>query len=318
MSRIRSIHPGQWTDEAFVSCSMAARLLALALRNEADDNGIFEWKPVQIKMRLFPIDAVDIAALLGELVSNGLVQRFEASGKSYGAVRNFRRYQNPRRPKPVHPFPASLGGYVGLPCPDVTDEAAERGDDEPPPFPTNAGTGSVEDDPFPTNAGTAPQREEGEEGNGNRRGMGAGDARAADDPLDALCVRIEEIAGADRHKQTRWMTASGVVAGWLARGADPDLDILPTVRAVMAKRANSAKPPPSGPEYFREAVFEAVDARKANPSRKPSSSRDGPSSGTVTAFNAGSAYSEAWKAWRDGGRAGREPQRADFEQRGAA
>ena len=56
MPRIRSVHPGQWTDENFVSCRPTARLLALGLRNEADDQGIFEWKPLTLKMRLFAAD----------------------------------------------------------------------------------------------------------------------------------------------------------------------------------------------------------------------------------------------------------------------
>ena len=38
----------------------------------------------------------------------------------------------------------------------------------------------------------------------------------------------------------------------------------------------------------------------------------------IGAFQSGSAYTEAWKAWRDGGKVGPEPKRSDFEQRGAA
>ena len=56
MARIRSLHPGQWTDEAFVAVSPLARLLALGLRNEADDEGVFPWKPVTLRMRLLPAD----------------------------------------------------------------------------------------------------------------------------------------------------------------------------------------------------------------------------------------------------------------------
>ena len=114
MARIRSTHPGQWTDEDFVACSFAARLLALGLRTEADDNGVFEWKPLVIKMRLFPADAVDVPALLAELSANRQVASFEHSGKQYGAIRNFRRWQRPEKPKSWHPLPDSLRSYVGL------------------------------------------------------------------------------------------------------------------------------------------------------------------------------------------------------------
>ena len=120
MARIRSLHPGQWTDEDFVACSMAARLLALGLRNEADDNGVFEWKPLAIKMRLFPADAVDVAVLLDELSANNQVRAFEDSGKRYGVIRNFRRWQRPDKPKSWLPLPDDLRPYAGL----VDDKSA--------------------------------------------------------------------------------------------------------------------------------------------------------------------------------------------------
>lgn len=113
MARIRSVHPGQWTDEAFVACGAFARLLALGLRNEADDDGIFEWKPVTLKMRLFPNDAVDLGALLSELVATDQIIRFEMGGKSYGAIRNFCLYQRPKKPNPVHPKPETVLHYIG-------------------------------------------------------------------------------------------------------------------------------------------------------------------------------------------------------------
>ena len=81
MARIRSIHPGQWTDEDFVSCSAFARLLAIALRNEADDQGVFEWKPISLKMKLFPADAIDINELLAELVTFSQIKNFEYDGR---------------------------------------------------------------------------------------------------------------------------------------------------------------------------------------------------------------------------------------------
>ena len=68
MSRIRSIHPGLWTDDSFMSLSAFARLLYIGLLNEAWDDGVFEWKPLTIKARIFPVDSVDVPALLDELV----------------------------------------------------------------------------------------------------------------------------------------------------------------------------------------------------------------------------------------------------------
>ena len=114
MARIRSMHPGQWTDEAFVSCSPMARLLAIALRNVADDQGVFEWKPLGLKMQIFPGDSVDVVALLAELSATDQVREYEASGKRYGAIRNFRKWQRPEKPKAVHPIAESILLYVGL------------------------------------------------------------------------------------------------------------------------------------------------------------------------------------------------------------
>lgn len=125
MARIRSLHPGQWTDEAFVSVSPTARLLALALRNEADDNGIFEWKPAGLKMRLFPMDAIDITALLSELLSADIVRQYEHGGRQFGAIRNFGRYQRPKKPKYIHFITDEFRTYVAS-----REFGSEPGDDD--------------------------------------------------------------------------------------------------------------------------------------------------------------------------------------------
>ena len=114
MPRIRSVHPTQWSDEDFVSLSFAARLLCIAIRNECDDKGIFEWKPLTIKMRLFPADSLDVVPLLAELARADAVVSYEMDGRKYGAVRNFRVFQRPKKPNDIHPMPDELRTYVGL------------------------------------------------------------------------------------------------------------------------------------------------------------------------------------------------------------
>ena len=116
MARIRSVHPGLFTDEAFVSLPMAARVLLIGVWTESDDHGIFEWKPLGLKMKIFPADAFtneDVADLLGTLVSADCVVQFEVDGKSYGAVRNFCKWQRPKKPTYRHPFPNQYRTYVG-------------------------------------------------------------------------------------------------------------------------------------------------------------------------------------------------------------
>lgn len=114
MARIRSTHPGQWRDEDFVELSFGARLLALAIRNEADDQGVFEWKPKQIKMNCFPADSVDIDALLSEIVAANIVKTYEIDGHKYGAIRNFRLYQRPKTPNAIYPLTDEIRKYVAI------------------------------------------------------------------------------------------------------------------------------------------------------------------------------------------------------------
>lgn len=123
MARIRSLHPGQWTDDSFVACSPLARLLTLGLRNEADDNGIFEWNPTKLKMRILPADNCDMGALLGEIEASGQVQRYHVNGREFGIIRNFKRFQKPKKPSYLHPLPEQV--------PDGLDVSK-------PPFPTSS------------------------------------------------------------------------------------------------------------------------------------------------------------------------------------
>lgn len=130
MSRIRSVHPGFFTDEDLVQASRDARLLVIGLWVEADDKGTFEWKPLTLKMRIFPADHVDIETLLTELVSIDALTDYEIDGRKYGAIRNFRKYQRPKKPNDIHPIPDELRTYVGL-----TEQVSEA---VPNQFPTSA------------------------------------------------------------------------------------------------------------------------------------------------------------------------------------
>lgn len=114
MARIRSVHPGLFTDEAFVSLSMTARVLYIGIWTEADDHGVFEWKPLQFKMRLMPADTADVSALMDEMARCNSVKRFTSEDKSYGLVRNFCKYQRPKKPKYTHFMPQELRTYAGL------------------------------------------------------------------------------------------------------------------------------------------------------------------------------------------------------------
>lgn len=113
MARIRSIHPDQWCDEEFVELPMEARLLAIGLRNFADDKGIFEWKPKTIKMKIFPADDVDVDASLDALLMQNQCIKFTSNGKTYGAIKNFLKFQRPKNPNNIHPISKAAAQYVG-------------------------------------------------------------------------------------------------------------------------------------------------------------------------------------------------------------
>lgn len=150
MARIRSVHPGLWTDEGFVSLSLPARLFYIGLWNEADDYGLFEWKPMRLKMRLAPADAVDAAALLDEIERTGFLVRLQRAGKTLGVIRNFRKYQRPKKPgSPLAPLDDEIVAIIDLQSTDASS----------PPLPPEA----------PTNPEKSPQMEDGG-GVGKRKG----------------------------------------------------------------------------------------------------------------------------------------------------
>ncbi len=165
MARIRSIHPGQWTHENFVSLSFAERLLAIALRNEADDWGLFEWRPLRLKMRMFPADNVDVAELLSELEQVGLVRRYEVDGRPYGAIRNFCRWQTPKKPRREHPVTPEIAAYTG---------ADQRYRDSGPDTEPDGGEHEAVRDEFRTGSEPVPNRSGNPRVDGEGRGEGGG------------------------------------------------------------------------------------------------------------------------------------------------
>lgn len=137
MARIRSIHPGIWTDEAFMSLSAYARLLLIGIWTEAFDDGVFDWKPLTLKARIFPVDAVDVNELLLELFHANLIARLESHPKKPGIIRNFQRYQRPKKPNSSGMLSEEWLDYVGAKAPDEPSD-----DDSSEPVRNQFGTGS--------------------------------------------------------------------------------------------------------------------------------------------------------------------------------
>jgi hypothetical protein len=202
MARIRSIHPGLFTDEAFMTASPHARLLIIGIWCEAWDDGVFEWKPLTLKARLFPVDAVSVPDLLAELVALGFVKQFDASGKQYGAIRNFQKYQRPKKPNSSHVLPELLRAYVH----QVPNQFGTSGEKSP----------QMEDGGW----------REGEEGEDTA--SAASSASAPEIDLIEAERRCAQAAGADR------LGSFAPIAELLHRQADLELDVLPVIRARPA------------------------------------------------------------------------------------
>lgn len=113
MARIRSIHPGLFTDPEFADLSERAQVFYLGLLCEADDNGIFEWKPTTLRIRYRPTKDGAVDPLLAELIAANKVAAYEIEGRKYGAIRKFTAWQRPKSPKSWHPIPDHFRNYIG-------------------------------------------------------------------------------------------------------------------------------------------------------------------------------------------------------------
>ena len=244
MARIRSVHPGLFTDECFASLSMTARVLLIGIWTEADDAGVFEWKPVTLKMRIFPADNVDVPAALEEIEAAGAVKRFDAGGKVYGSVRNFCKYQRPKTPKSHHPLPDHIRKWTGV----------KDGE-----FPQNGETTSAEPEPFPQNGEIASQMEDGggrrEEGEGSDtslRSVSAADDEHPQDRFWSLAPAAEK-AGIRRSQLGQ---LANVLAGDFIRaiGVVQDSMAAKTPRVYFARivaNLKSERAEPDGETYRR-------------------------------------------------------------------
>lgn len=90
MAKMRGYKPEFFTDDKVVTLSVYARLLFLGMWSQACDNGHLEDKPLQLKMRLLPMDDVDVDELLDEIAATGMLTR----GDGLIAVRNLTKHQS--------------------------------------------------------------------------------------------------------------------------------------------------------------------------------------------------------------------------------
>jgi hypothetical protein len=257
MARIRSIHPGIWTDEDFVEMSAHARLFMLGLWNEADDYGVLEWRPTKLKMRLAAVDAVDPVALMDEIASAGFIVRVERGGKVYAVIKNFRKWQRPKNPSaPLIEVDEEIVRIVNLrdgapptpalpqTAPSAGGNSAQREDvggrregekEKDNPAPARFTTPGVEGG----RAGAFPDEDLKDEG------LPEGYYGTAERLRTAFRER-----GLDEPEMSR-------VAMWLEQGHSPA-----TIVAVVRERLAASKAKPRGLSYFDRALSEAKPVRE--------------------------------------------------------
>jgi hypothetical protein len=250
MARIRSIHPGLASDEIYMSMSMAAKAAWPMLWTECDDSGVFEWKPIVLKARIFPADNVDFEGLLDEFVRLGCVRKDTVGGKTYGSIRNFAKYQRPKNPSFRFSVTPEMAEFTG---------ANERVEGKPSPSPPPALP-----QPSPSPPENPPQREE----EGGRREIDSSDSELSTSPERARSPEVElrvAIVDAYRAAGQHLPPETGHCAVWLAQGFPPDL-CLSVIRSKMPAARDK------GLKWFDKAISEAFAKRATAP---PGSAQSG-------------------------------------------
>lgn len=124
MPKIRSIKPELCTSEQLINCSRVARLLFRDMLMFADDNGIIPYKPIRIKMLIFPGDndtKEDMIGYLDELESNELIKTYKINDQKYIKYTGFLRHQQIKKGREYYAYPIENGD---IPVKSLTNEKA--------------------------------------------------------------------------------------------------------------------------------------------------------------------------------------------------
>ena len=265
MARIRSVHPGLFTDEAFALLTIEKPLAVaflIGLWCEADDAGVFEWKPLGLKMKVLPGTTADAAELLAILERLNFIRRFEVAPRAFGVVRNFVKFQRPKKPNDIHPATAEMRGYAGfLPDgrrphsgtgrpsggessePDPIDGETNpepavflRGASSEPPAPIAPHSS----EPVPNHAETPPETpRQMEEGGGRRKGERGKKSSSSSSACAVRQIDDDELRAKLRTAAKGRIRKTCVnvkpVREWMAKGCDLERDILPFIAEAFPR-----------------------------------------------------------------------------------
>lgn len=251
MARIRSVHPSLFTDEAFAGLSMAARVLLIGVWTEADDQGVFDWKPVTLKMRVMPADNVDVSELLAELAAADAIKKFEEGGRQLGAIRNFCKFQRPKTPKYRALKSDDIRKYVASTYP-----TSEAGEVQPQQFPQKGEMTAVERPPILQIVETHPQMEDGgDKGGGKESKKNSSPVAKATRPDPKFEEFWREYPKRDGDNPRK--PAEKKFLALVKTGVDPDAIIAGAKQATAAARARGK----FGTEFVPQAVKWLNDQR---------------------------------------------------------
>lgn len=133
MPRIRTIKPEFWQNESLATSSLHARLLAIALLNQADDKGYFLANHNLVRAACFPFeeDSKNVLGGLLELSEIGYIEIRNCDGKQIGRICKFldhQRIDKPQKSKFDSIFTANCGqNYDSWNVPGIVLEESGNG-----------------------------------------------------------------------------------------------------------------------------------------------------------------------------------------------
>lgn len=116
MARIRSVKPEFWTSEQVMNMSRDARLLFIGIWTFCDDNGIHPASALSLKAKVLPGDSItadQVMVFIDEMIEQGLLDEYEASGRSFWRVTGWSRHQRIDHPTFRHPTCVTHNGDAG-------------------------------------------------------------------------------------------------------------------------------------------------------------------------------------------------------------
>lgn len=98
MARIRTIKPEFFRHEGLQDLEaenpgLYCMLVFAGLWGHCDSQGVFEFRPRQLKLDILPFLDFDMSATLDCLVDAGFIQTFDHDGKRYGVIKSFADHQ---------------------------------------------------------------------------------------------------------------------------------------------------------------------------------------------------------------------------------